>query len=95
MARKRMVTRTIESTEAKILCLNVDTCEPSNIAVVLAGTFKSEDELLNTAKKFYETDDTKLVKVVDARIVSAIYKMNEEKFIHFADEVVEISSNNQ
>lgn len=84
MARAKMVTRTIEKTEATILTLNLVTAEPSNITVNLFGTFDTPDQILKAARKVAETDEVKLVAVVDTRVTSGRYGMPEDVFMHHA-----------
>ena len=44
MARTPMVTRTLVSTRANVLCLDVLTAEPTNQTFDIARTFKDEDK---------------------------------------------------
>ena len=87
MARKRMVTRTVQTTEAFILALNIESAEPQNIKVLLAGTFKDKASILKSAKKVAETDTFKLVEVVGAEIHEDLYGMSEEDFIKMAQKL--------
>ena len=87
MARKRMVTRTVQTTEAFILALDVESAEPQNIKVLLAGTFKDKASILKSAKKVAETDTLKLVEVVGAEIHEDLYGMSEEDFIKMAQKL--------
>ena len=89
MARAKMVTRTIEKTEATLLTLNVITAEPSNITVNLSGTFDTPEQLLKAARKVAETDELKLVTVVDTRVTSGRYGMTEDVFLAHAQSLAE------
>lgn len=84
MARKRMVTRTIESTKATALCLNIETAEPCNIACTLPGTYKNPALLLKAVKAEIETDTLKAVSIVDTEVESAVYGMEEAEFLRMA-----------
>lgn len=81
MARKPMITRTIMSTKATVLCLNVETAEPSNETFELARTYKDNDKLMKALKNQYETEDTKLVHIVDIEEVEKLYGMSETDFM--------------
>lgn len=85
MARKKMVTRTIITTEVTVLCLDIDTAEPCNKSIKLAGKFKSEQKLLQSAKNVLETDKVKVVHIVDTREEVALYGMSEDLFIEEAE----------
>ena len=85
MARERMVTRTIVSTEVNALCLNIETTEPFNTSIILSGTFKDNKAVEKAAKKVIDTDTEKCVKVVDYKEKETLYGMTEQKFIEQAD----------
>ena len=85
MARKPMVTRTIKSTVANIMCLEKDTAEVVNKSVVLPRTYKNEEDILKAARPLIEADGTvKAVYVVDTKIEEARYGMTEQDFIAHA-----------
>ena len=46
MARVAMVTRTIVTTKANVLCLDIEKGEPFNREVVLPRTYKDEKSLM-------------------------------------------------
>lgn len=81
MARKPMITRTLISTKATVLCLNVETAEPTNETFELARTFKDNDKLMKALKEKYESDTTKLVHIVDTAEVEKLYGMSETDFM--------------
>lgn len=81
MARKPMITRTIMSTKATVLCLNVETAEPTNETFDLARTYKDNDKLMKALKAQYETENTKLVHIVDVQEVEKLYGMSETDFM--------------
>lgn len=84
ISKPAMVTRTIESTKATILCLNVETGTPENKEVVLSGTFKDNEAILKSAKKVIETETLKAVHVNSATVETALYGMSEQEFIAVA-----------
>ena len=87
MARKPMVTRTLISTVATVLCLNVETAEPTNETFSIARTFKDDDKLMKALKAEHETDDLKLVHIVDKSEVEKLYGMTETDFMKYASEL--------
>lgn len=82
-----MVTRTIESTVATVLCLNVQTCEPCNLTVEVAGTFKDEEKLMRAIKEAHESDTIKFVQIVENHTKQRLYGMTEEDFLTYAVEM--------
>ena len=84
MARKAMVTRTIESTKCVVLCLDTVTCEPCNKVVELPRTYKNEEALMRKVRKAIETEDLKAVKIVSAEKVEGVYGMAEADFLAHA-----------
>ena len=83
MARKRMVTRTIEQTTAKVMTLNVVTAEVSITPYTISGELTG-DVLLKALQDTYQTDTMKLVHVVESSVESVLYGMEEEEFIKLA-----------
>ena len=81
MARKPMITRTIMSTRATVLCLNVETAEPTTEVFELARTYKDEDKLMKALKAQYENESTKLVHITDITEVEKLYGMSETDFM--------------
>ena len=87
MARKPMITRTLISTKATVMCLNVETAEPTTEVFELARTYKDNDKLMKSLKAQYETEDTKLVHIVDVTEVEKLYGMSETDFMLHAVEL--------
>lgn len=81
MARKPMVTRTIKTTKANVLCLNIVEGDPFNKVVTLPRTYKDEKSLMAMVESVINTDEIKAVHVVDTRIEEAVYGMTEIDFI--------------
>lgn len=84
MARERMVTRTVLTTEVTALCINIETAEPFNKEVTLSGTFKDKKALEKAAKKVIETETVKCVSIVDFNEKETLYGMTEQRFIELA-----------
>ena len=83
MARKRMVTRTIEQTTAKVMTLNVVTAEVAITSYTISGELTG-DTLLKALQDAYQTDTMKLVHIVESSVESVLYGMDEEEFIKLA-----------
>ena len=80
-----MVTRTIITTKATALCLNLETAEPYNETITLSGTFKSKKDVLKAFSKVYDEDDVKkAVSIVDYKEEETLYGMTEQEFLEIA-----------
>ena len=96
--RKPVVTRTIKSTEVKVLCLDINTAEPCNKTVILPRTYKNVDAMLKMAKAEIDTEEIKAVAVVDSAVKLKKYGMSEASFIknaEFSEEVTEDEEANE
>lgn len=85
MPRIPQVTRTIQTTKAVVLCLDINGEKPFNKEVVLPRTYKDEKHLLKEIKKLIETDELKAVHVVSTEVQEILYGMSEQKFIENAE----------
>ena len=85
MARKPMVTRTIQNTTVTVMCLNVGTGEPETQTVTLSGTYKDNKTMLKAVKDVIETAELKAVHIVDSTVKEDLYGMTEQKFIENAE----------
>lgn len=84
----RMVTRTIITTKATALCLNLETAEPYNETIILSGTFKSKKDVLKAFSKTYDEEDVKkAVSIVDYTEEETLYGMTEQDFLQYAKEL--------
>ena len=84
MARIPMVTRTITTTKATIMCLDITNGEPFNEVYALPRTYKDDKALLKKAQAMYESDTIKLVAIVGVEEVETLYGMTEQDFITHA-----------
>ena len=87
MARKRMVTRTIKTTEANVLCLNIESAEPFEQVVILSGTYKDNKSLMKAVSKRIDNDEVKAVHVIESVEKETLYGMEENDFIAHATEL--------
>lgn len=80
MARVPMVTRSMHTTIATILAVNVEQEKTEQIEVVLPRTYKDEKSILKAAMNHVD-DNLKLVHVINTRIETNLYGMSEDDFI--------------
>lgn len=84
MPRKNVVTRTMKTTRASVLCLDVLTAEPQNVSVTVPRTYPDEKSLMKVIRPMLETESLKPVKVVSTEVVETLYSMDEDFFIQHA-----------
>ena len=84
MARQPMVTRTITTTKAKVLCLDLVNEQPFTKEVVLPRTYKDEKAMMKKLIPLVETETTKAVHVQSVEIQETLYGMTEQEFIEAA-----------
>lgn len=85
MARVSMVTRTIMSTKAVIMCADVEKGETFTKEITLPRTFKDDTAILKAAEKILNSETVKAVHTVSAEVEEKLYGMTEQKFIELAD----------
>lgn len=85
--RKAMVTRTIVTTVATAMCVDTTTAEVCNKTVEVARTHKTEESLLKAVKAVIETEELKVVSIVDKYEKETLYGMTEDDFIANAKEL--------
>ena len=84
MARVPMVTRTITTTKAIVMCVDVEKGEPFNKEVTVPRTYKDRESLLKAVKPIIETESIKAVHIVDKTEIETLYGMTEQRFIECA-----------
>lgn len=83
MARKRMVTRTVEQTTAQVMTLDVTTADVQVHTYDIGGKYSDED-LLKKLQKLFQTDTLKLVHIESQTCNEVLLGMDEEDFIRLA-----------
>ena len=81
MARQPQVTRTIQTTKANVLCIDLANEQPFTQEVILPRTYKDERSMI---KPLVENDTIKVVHVQNFTVESTLYGMTEEEFISAA-----------
>lgn len=84
MARVPQVTRTIQTTKATIMCLDIEKGESVNKEITLPRVYKDDEAILKVAKKVIDNDNIKAVHVVSAEVNETLYGMTEEQFVKHA-----------
>lgn len=83
MARKRMITRTVEQTTAQVMTLDVTTAEVQVLPYDIGGQYNDE-ELLKKLQSLFQTDTLKLVHIESQTCKEVLLGMYEEDFIRLA-----------
>lgn len=83
MARERMVTRTMKVAECKTMLVDVINSKIETKVLEITGDV-DKDTALKLLKKEYETDNTKVVDIVDINTREEIYGMREVDFLKYA-----------
>lgn len=81
MARQPWVTRTIQTTKAKVLCLDLVEEKPFTKEVILPRTYKDEKAMLKKIEPMVNSDTIKVVHVQNAEVEETLYGMPEQEFI--------------
>ena len=81
MAKKPMITRTIQTTEATVLCMDIQQGEPFNKDVTLPRTYKDNTAMLKAAAAIIDTDEVKAVHIVRSEVKETLYGMTGADFI--------------
>lgn len=81
MAKKPMITRTIQTTEVNVLCMDILQGEPFNVEVTLPRTYKDNTAMLKAAAALIDTEHLKAVHVVQSEVKTTLYGMTEADFI--------------
>lgn len=84
MARKPMVTRTIVATEAEVMKVDVTTERTFKEVVTVPRTYKTDADLLKAVKEVAETDNIKVVHIIQSKKTETLYGMTETEFIAHA-----------
>ncbi len=85
--RESMVTRTVIGAKVTVLAMDTNTCEPSNVTYEIGDKCINDEKLLNKVRKEHDTEDFKVVKIVDVEPFEKRYGMKESDFIAHAVEL--------
>ena len=87
MARIPMITRTVTSTKATVLAVDITTGTTYDKEVEVARTYKDNDKLLKAIKLIFETSTEKMVAIKSTEEVETLYGMSEQMFIEIAEKL--------
>lgn len=87
----KLITRTISERRYTVRCMNINTCEVSDIEYSMGSMqFKGKEQALKALQSKFNTDSHKLVAIVNTSTVDALYAMTEEAFIRAAVPVKDV-----
>ena len=81
-----MVTRTVTTTKATVLCVNTVAEETVTQVVEVPRSYTDDNKLLKVVKESLDTTVIP-VKVISTEIVETLYGMTEQKFIELAEKL--------
>lgn len=89
MARQPMVTRTIITTEATIMCVNIESKQVEEVTITLPRTYKDDKAILRYIEKHPEGIDSKFkpVSVTASQKSENLYGMTEAEFVKVAQKM--------
>lgn len=95
MSRERKITRKIEETKITVLTLNVVTAEPIYKDFYTTEKETDNNKILKKLKKMHDTDEIKLVSIVETETKTAVYEMSESDFIKYGTMRKETGADNE
>lgn len=87
MARVRMVTRTVKSTVANVMCLDTQEGKALTNVYEISGVYPDTEKLLKALQAVYDTDTLKLVHVAASFEDEQLYGMPENEFMLHAQKL--------
>ena len=84
MSRERMVTRTVSAYNYTVMTVNTNTAEVANKVFTITGDKLENAQALKSMQKLYNTDELKLVAIVEMTESVTLYGMPETEFIKLA-----------
>ena len=81
-----MVTRTVTTTKATVLCVDTVAEETVTQVVEVPRSYTDDNKLLKVVKESLDTTVVP-VKVISTEIVETLYGMTEQKFIELAEKL--------
>lgn len=87
MARERLVTRTIVSTEVKALALNTETLVAETVTFVVPGEFEVGTKEIKAILEKKSDERVSYVKAIACTKIEKLYGMSESTFLQYAKEL--------
>lgn len=91
--RVPMITRTVKTTAAEVLCVNIEDGTTSVKEFTLPRTYKDDKAILRALEE-QNADNVKLVHVVSTTVNERLYGMPESDFIKHAQPIVKQPNDN-
>lgn len=85
--RESMVTRTVLGTQVTALAMDTVSCESNIVTYEIGGHHTNDEKLLKKVRKEHDTEDFKIVKILDVEPFEKRYGMKESDFIAHAVEL--------
>ena len=80
----KYVTRTFETTNATVLCMDTERCEACNVTVALRGKFKDDAAIMKAVKKTDLGENIVPCQIVNVDVEEHLYAVTEEEFLAIA-----------
>ena len=87
MAREKMITRTVGTTEITALTLNTDTLEAKEVTFTVPGLLECGTKEMKKLLTSMSTDSMTYVKAVKCAYIEKLYGMSESDFLKYAKEL--------
>ena len=87
MAKEKLITRTVITTNAEVMTVNTETAEVKITSYTITGEYDSYKAVLTVCKRLFETETLKLVDVQKTETNETLYGMPESKFIELAEKL--------
>lgn len=85
---RNLITRTMKSTEATVMAVNIESAEVFNMTFELEGTYKDENATLKAIYKTVEPDPSvKIIALVNSVVTEQLYAISETDFLKYAHPV--------
>lgn len=84
MAREKMITRTMITTEVEVMAVNIKTATVSTETYKLVGAYDNDKDIMKYLEKNFGRDTIKFVSVTDKHEIEQLYGMTESDFITMA-----------
>lgn len=84
MARTPMVTRTIVTTKATVMCCDIEAGDTITEQITVPRSYKTKEALMKVVKPLLETEQIKPVAILQSEEVETLYGMTEQQFIENA-----------
>ena len=82
--KEKMVTRTVVTTEVKVMGIVVAEAKTITSEFTLVGAFKDNDDILKHIKATYEDDTIVYAMITEVKEVETLYGMTESEFMSHA-----------